>query len=310
MTTTASPRPFLRAPRLLAALTLPLALVLSVPSSSGTKVLRWTDANGVVHFGDSSGAPAEAVRVDGVVPPAQPARFVDLQTVSASDGTDVFVGNELAGPVQVHLSLKASTPPRLSEDFRLDQLLPPTSRVRLGRMYGSEQIGLLLDIVPGDPSAQPRDLAYNLPVDENSAWHLGQAFGGGHSHSDTQNRYAVDIVVPEGTPVLAARGGVVMQVESAFDRAGNDRAKYADRANVVRILHDDGTMAVYAHLRENGVYVRLGQKVSLGQQIAVSGNTGYSSGPHLHFCVQVNRGMQLVSIPFRMVGPDGYLPLQ
>jgi hypothetical protein len=299
-----------RAPRLIAALVLPLALALSVPSSSGTKVLRWTDAAGVVHFGDSAGAPPEAVRVEGVVPPSDPTAFVDLQTVAAADGTDVFVGNELAGPVQVRLSLKARTPPRLSEDFRLDQLLPASSRVRLGRMYGTEAIGLLLDIVPGDPAAQPRDTAYNLPVDETSDWRVGQAFGGGHSHNDAQNRYAVDIIVPEGTPVLAARGGVVMQVESSFDRAGNDAAKYAQRANVVRILHDDGTMAVYAHLRENGVYVKLGQRVSLGQQIAVSGNTGYSSGPHLHFCVQVNRGMELVSIPFRMVGPDGYLRLQ
>ena len=60
----------------------------------------------------------------------------------------------------------------------------------------------------------------------------------------------------------------------------------------------------------NGVFVQVGERVGFGQQIGLSGNTGYSSGPHLHFCVQVNRGMLLTSIPFRMVGPNGYLPLQ
>jgi murein DD-endopeptidase MepM/ murein hydrolase activator NlpD len=300
----------LRASRLLAAAFLPFALLLSVPSSSGTKVLRWTDANGNVHYGDTSQAPADAVRLTGVVPLADPSAFVALETQTVGDATDVFVGNELAGPVQVRLQLKSKAELRLSDDFRLDSILPPTSRVKLGRIYSLDAMNLLLDIVPGDPAAQPRDVAYNLPVDENSNWSVGQAFGGGHSHSDRQNRYAVDIVVPEGTPVLAARSGVVMQAESAFDRAGSDRDKFAGRANVVRVLHDDGSMAVYAHLQENGVYVRLGQRVSLGQQIAVSGNTGYSSGPHLHFCVQVNRGMLLESIPFRMVGPTGYLRLQ
>jgi murein DD-endopeptidase MepM/ murein hydrolase activator NlpD len=100
-----------------------------------------------------------------------------------------------------------------------------------------------------------------------------------------------------------------MQVESGFDRAGLNKQKYSERANRVRVLHDDGTMAVYAHLQENGVYVRVGDRVGVGQQIAASGNTGYSSGPHLHFCVQVNTGMRLVSIPFRMVTSRGFLPL-
>jgi murein DD-endopeptidase MepM/ murein hydrolase activator NlpD len=105
--------------------------------------------------------------------------------------------------------------------------------------------------------------------------------------------------------VLAARSGVVMQVESGFDKAGSNRKKYAERANLVRIIHDDGTMALYAHLQENGVYVKVGERVGVGQQIGASGNTGFSSGPHLHFAVQVNRGMQLLSIPFRLAEPAG-----
>ena len=107
--------------------------------------------------------------------------------------------------------------------------------------------------------------------------------------------------------MLAARAGVVMQVESDFDKAGLNREKYGGRANFVRILHDDGTMALYAHLKPEGVMVRVGQRVQAGQQIGLSGNTGFTTGPHLHFAIQVNRGMRLESIPFRMNGPRGLL---
>ena len=66
-------------------------------------------------------------------------------------------------------------------------------------------------------------------------------------------------------------------------------------------------MGLYAHLEEGGAMVRVGQHVRTGQQIGLSGNTGFTTGPHLHFAVQVNRGMRLESIPFRMIGPQGAL---
>jgi murein DD-endopeptidase MepM/ murein hydrolase activator NlpD len=68
-------------------------------------------------------------------------------------------------------------------------------------------------------------------------------------------------------------------------------------------LHTDGSMALYAHLAENGALVHPGQHVETGQRIGLSGNTGYSTAPHLHFAVQVNRSMQLTSIPFRLAKP-------
>ena len=134
------------------------------------------------------------------------------------------------------------------------------------------------------------------------AFCAGYNFGGGFSHGDEQNRYALDFAADIGTVVVAARAGTVMQVESDFSKAGLVQEKYGGRANFVRILHDDGTMALYAHLATNGVHVRVGQRVSAGQQIGLSGNTGFTTGPHLHFAVQANRGMRLMSIPFRMRG--------
>ena len=90
-----------------------------------------------------------------------------------------------------------------------------------------------------------------------------------------------------------------MDVEEDFNRGGADMDKFGDKANHVRILHDDGTMALYAHLDLASVSVRPGGRVRAGQLIARSGNTGFSSGPHLHFAVQQNIGMKLVSVPFK-----------
>src|SRR3546814_7165159 len=66
-------------------------------------------------------------------------------------------------------------------------------------------------------------------------------------------------------------------------------------------------MAVYAHLQPGGALVQPGQRVRRGRPIGLSGNSGASGGPHLHFAVQVNRGMHLESIPFRMFGDRGIL---
>ena len=74
------------------------------------------------------------------------------------------------------------------------------------------------------------------------------------------------------------------------------------------VLHADGTMAVYLHLSQGSVRVKEGQRVAQGALLGLSGNTGNSTGPHLHFVVQRNTGMGLVSIPFRFAEPVQDLP--
>ena len=277
-----------------------------------SSVYRWVDSDGNVHYSDRS-AP-EAKKVSVATPPADPAAVADLEVVRNGEGSDVFVSNRLGGPVEVKIVFTEAQNVQAWPSLPLHQLVQARQRVLISRVEAmSDQVASYsvgMTAMPGDPSAMPSDVVYSLPVDENSRWAIGQGFHGGFSHTDEQNLYAVDLIVREGTPILAARDGVVMQVESGYDRAGTNKQKFAERANLVRILHEDGSMGVYAHLKENGVYVRVGQRVGVGQQIAVSGNTGFTSGPHLHFCVQVNRGMRLVSEPFRMVSDRGFLPLR
>jgi murein DD-endopeptidase MepM/ murein hydrolase activator NlpD len=228
-------------------------------------------------------------------------------------GQDVvaYAVNRLSGPVEVELNALELVDMANDAALPLRQVLPPRARVRLVGLTAlspAAKQSLRLDATPGPPGKIARDVSYSLPVDE-ARFELGQGFHGGFSHDDRANRYAIDLIVAEGTPVLAARAGVVMQAEGGFRDGGLDPS-LASRANLIRVLHEDGSMALYAHLQEGGVYVRPGDTVSLGQVIGRTGNTGYSSGPHLHFAVQVNAGLALASIPFRMVGPNGFLPLR
>lgn len=289
--------------------------IAAMPMARAGKVYRWVDRQGVVHYGDR--APDASAAVGGnanvkVIPVrAEPGAMVALRL--ERDGNDylAWADNRIAGPVQVRLSFARESnttgTPALPARATVDAL-GSALVARLGAADASRpgDFELRLDAVPGNPSARPVDFEYAYPLRGNNL-QVAQGFGGAWSHNDEQNHYAVDFVAPIGTPVLAARDGTVMQVESDFDKAGLNLEKYGGRANYVRIVHNDGTMALYAHLREGGVLVRVGQRVDKGQEIGLSGNTGFTSGPHLHFAVQANRDMRLVSIPFRMFGPLGIL---
>lgn len=107
------------------------------------------------------------------------------------------------------------------------------------------------------------------------------------SHFNPGNRgvglYAIDFEMPIGTTLIAARAGKVVAVQDRF-MDGNDRDL---EENFVMIQHADGTVARYIHLKLGGALVAMGDDVKQGQRIALSGNTGQTGGPHLHFDVQM-----------------------
>lgn len=217
------------------------------------------------------------------------------------------VDNHLVGPVQVALRQPAGA--AALPGLPLQAVLAGSASVvvtRLQLQADVPRLDVLLDAVPGDPAATPQDVPYLLPFDAKR-FQVTQAPQGRFSHTDPENRDAIDFALAEGTPVLAARAGRVMQVQGNFHDNGQDPLRDRARANFIRVLHEDGSMAVYAHLQANGVLVRSGQRVEAGQRIGLSGNTGYSTAPHLHFVVQANRGMQLRSVPVRIVAPQGEL---
>ncbi len=279
---------------------------LSLGAFAAGQVYRWVDKQGRVHYGDRPPPGATRGTIRTIPVAVEPSAIARLR-VEPGDGEYLaWADNSLAGPIEVLLRFASHSNVAGDPPLPARATVPARGSVLVARLRtqdpgrnGNFELGLTS--VPGHPGARPQDVEYLLPLRQARS-RIDQGFGGAFSHGDEQNRHALDFAAEIGTPVLAARGGVVMQVESDFSKAGLKRERFGGRANFVRILHDDGTMALYAHLKADGALVRVGQRVSAGQQIGLSGNTGFTTGPHLHFAVQVNRGMRLLSIPFRMRG--------
>lgn len=140
---------------------------------------------------------------------------------------------------------------------------------------------------------------YLSPLQPAGEYRIVQGFNGSYSHSGA-SRYALDFAAPVGTPVLAARDGVVIDTKDDGNQGGPS-TRFAKHANYVVILHSDGTTGEYYHLKYKGVAVTRGQSVQQGQLIGYSGNTGFSSLPHLHFGIYVAKFHgKYVSVPFSL----------
>lgn len=233
-----------------------------------------------------------------------------IENEKEGDGHRIVARNNGPAPVSVKVSIIDSQYIAPDRPFPVYAVVPPgggtlyLARIRpaisgVGYTFRTQFTWLLGDF----NAAQSPDALYRLPFPDGVAYHIGQAPGGPiTTHSSPDSQYAVDIGMPEGAPVVAARDGVVVSTE-AGQTEGGQTPEMLTKANAVRIRHVDGTIAVYAHLAHGGVFVYPGQQVSAGQQIGLAGSTGYSSGPHLHFAVQTVRknsdGFELISLPFR-----------
>lgn len=122
---------------------------------------------------------------------------------------------------------------------------------------------------------------YDLPFKVGTSHKVVQGYGRMFSH---KNKAALDFSMPEGTPVCAARGGVIYSFKDDSSEGG-PFSKYDKKANYIIIKHDDGSFGCYWHLQKNGVAVKKGM-VDKGQLIGYSGNTGFVLRPHLHFAVK------------------------
>ncbi len=268
------------------------------------KLFSYQDENGRWHFSDKQPDTDADVSVERIKVYHRDKK-VYVRQVGAKSAPMYQIQNLFAGPIEIEFKLvnpvNTIARPSLPRSF----VVPADTTVNLFSLYPrapdqSWSSGFTYTFVPGSPKAQHTQIDnYQLPYAHGASYPISQGFNGEYSHNGPQGRYAVDFSMPDGTPVHAAREGTVMDVARDYYSGGVDRDKYGSRANFIRILHGDGTHAIYAHLRWESVLVVPGNHVRRGQVIAKSGSTGYSSGPHLHFAIQKNDGMRLLSIPFR-----------
>jgi murein DD-endopeptidase MepM/ murein hydrolase activator NlpD len=179
------------------------------------------------------------------------------------------------------------------------------------------QAGLKFKYQMGDFGRSADDEPYRIPFADSKPHRVEQAFGGPlTSHNSPESQYALDIDLPEGTKIVAARDGRVVDFAFGYDNAGSVDAEQKLKANFVLIEHEDGALTIYSHLAHRPVSLQLGGSVQAGDLIGYSGNTGYSSGPHLHFAVlkpYVKEDGTLVSraLPFMLYSnakKDAFVP--
>ncbi|MFJ2429193.1 peptidoglycan DD-metalloendopeptidase family protein [Pseudomonas sp. NPDC087804] len=280
--------------------------LLASTSAVAVTVYKSTDANGVVSYSDrpSKGA-KEFVFQDRMVEHLERQVYLDIKKQKGGDV--VFVRNDLYAPVEIALAFISLSNVRGAPAKAIRRVLPARSKTRMA-LLTPITAGQPLQYSPqfqyslGNPVGVTQSYRYPLPW-RGGPFRLSQGAEGQYSHFGPKNRYAMDIAMPVGTPIIAARAGVVVKVENSQSGRGTDPS-----GNFVRVLHNDGTMGVYLHLKQGSVSVREGQQVTVGSPLALSGNTGNSSGPHLHFVVQRNTGQGLVSIPYQFNQPLGALP--
>ncbi|MCO7514686.1 M23 family metallopeptidase [Pseudomonas guariconensis] len=282
------------------------ALLTASAPSLGMTLYTTTDTFGVVSYSyqPSPGARAfvfrepMAERLDSQV---------RLRAEPFAAGVRFVAHNALFAPVEVELRLErlanaqGGNAPRIVRrvlQARSTQVLSVLMARQGARLKYASKFRHAL----GDPAQRPQAYRYPFPW-RGGPFRLTQGPNGRFSHFGPKGRHAMDIAMPEGTPIVAARGGVVVKVEN--DQSG--RGSHPS-GNFVRILHPDGTMGVYLHLMRGSVVVGEGQRVAVGELLAKSGNTGNSTGPHLHFVVQRNVGLALESIPYQFDRPIGGLP--
>jgi len=286
-----------------------LFLFLSSQSAVSKKYYKHVDEDGITHYSDKP--PKDVEEFDSwQVRPEDTEYKVKVINRGTKRAPVYYAVNPYHGPVEIGIRFTYQSNVEAKPPWPARYVVPANSDLYLSSItpineYKAWSFQYSVTSTLGDPSAtHDRNFPYRLPFIGNKIFYISQAFNGKFSHQGDQNQYALDIAMPEGTVVLAARAGVVMDIAEDFYDGGVD-AKKLHRGNYIRILHDDGSMAIYAHLQLESVIVARGQKVKAMQKIAQSGNTGFTSGPHLHFAVQLNDGLRLKSVPFKLQHKSG-----
>ncbi len=219
-------------------------------------------------------------------------------TVTMSIDFELLNNLKPSGKIPLFIEVPGRSKKKVLELSRISSELPVDYRSSYGWVRGSAF------------AVHQDSYVYKFPFSPGAVVNVSQGYNGETTHKGL-SAYAVDFPVPVGTPIYAAREGVVVGSEGS-NNFGGVGAEYRQYANYIIIEHSDGTMGNYYHLKQGGAVAVIGQKVSKGELIGYSGNTGYSSGPHLHFSVSKVDPISMrraMNIPIKMQSAEGIVTL-
>ncbi len=275
-----------------------MACLLAAGAAADT-VYRYQDDQGRWHFSDRKPRSAhETLEVVTATPVLKEPQLVYAKQVDGSQR--LMAANPWLAPVQFEVRAGEVRVGRWVVGPRGEEPLLLNGQPLVWQADYEYRFLLGKPIAKGD--AQPLE----PPVPPKGKFRISQGFDGRYSHTKEPARHAVDIVMQVGAGVHAAREGLVVAVKDDYHMGGRDRF-FLDKANYVRVLHDDDTFGVYAHILLGSAQVKEGDRVQAGDLLASAGTSGYSTGPHLHFVLQRNDGEDIVSEPFRFRWGRGVL---
>ncbi|RYG52117.1 MAG: M23 family metallopeptidase [Chitinophagaceae bacterium] len=202
------------------------------------------------------------------------------------DVHSIFADNEAYSPASLQFSFSLNNMAFSEKEDKVFVVPPRSKKIKLGEIRrinptNAYSLNYKFKYNTGDVTINSKDHSalYDLPFAKGRSYKIYQGYDGRLSH---QNEKSLDFTMPEGTEIFAAREGVVVKlIESNSESCpSKDCIKYN---NELIIMHPDGTFAAYVHLKQNGALFNVGDSVKQGDLIAYSGNTGWSTGPHLHF---------------------------
>lgn len=278
-----------------------LAAVLQFSTAAYGQIYKYKDEQGKWHFSDTKPThgkvPVQQINLKPALITTKTKPFLTVKQANGQLGYTAH--NPLLIPSQVFL-YDIETKKKITSAV----IAPLSTKAIFSQQNSRIKRDVKFRYVIGDPNTQPDNAAILPPFTNYKPMRISQSFNGQFSHRSASSRYAVDIGMLVGTKITAVREGVVIRTRDNYVLAGTASPYFLDKANLVEILHSDGTYALYGHLLLGGVKVNVGDKVKAGQVIGLSGNTGYSTGPHLHFAILYNDHGKRRSVPFMFLQPD------
>jgi murein DD-endopeptidase MepM/ murein hydrolase activator NlpD len=292
----------------IAAIAITLTLILSSSMLRAQTAYKYRDANGQWIFTDqapTSIAPTGSFSFGH----EKSAPHISVDRDDDAQSTQLIAINDCLCVVTFQVSIVHSAFDTIPDGSAYSVTLEPGTRQTLVQAKrtgsGETRLQYVWKAALGSPEAAHNpERPYRVPFAVGSTYPISQAYPSRITHTTADSQYAVDIALPDGTPIYSARGGLVINARHDFFRSALAPVML-DQANVIEILHSDGTIAVYAHLHWDSIRVRIGEHVMRGQYLADSGETGFASGPHLHFAVIRNTATGNVSVPVQFEGIGG-----
>ncbi len=229
-----------------------------------------------------------------------------------------YVSSLYPGPVEVEFQLTKAVNVLSDPPLPARFVIPAGQEVRTFALRAAQpdesmSYAYKFAFTPGDPAAQHLPPGpYLPPFQKGQRFRVGNGFNSEAVQQDPYNAYGVSILMPPGTQICAARAGILTEIGEQSFRRQTAEGITEERTELIRILHDDGTMSVYANLQPGSVPFSPGTRISAGQGIAVLGNLSLSGAFSLFFIIQKNAGMKTVSLPFVFAdgGGKGVTPVR